>query len=97
LPAVMLVIAIAVMAMGVQLTKLQLVASAVSVAKAVARGEASELVDQLVADAGDDIGFELIETDDLVCVSLSKELLLPGIDIAVLDLVETQCAKAHGQ
>jgi hypothetical protein len=97
LPAVLLVIAIAISAMSVQITKLQLVASAVQIAKAVARGESAEFIDQLLADSGDDIGFEIVESDDLVCVSLSSQVMFPGIDLAVLDLIETQCARAQGQ
>jgi len=97
LPVVMLVIAIAIAAMSVQLTKLQLIEAALQVARAVSRGESSELVDKLVADSGENISFEILEKDDTVCITLSAEVLIPGLDVAALDLNETQCVRALGQ
>jgi hypothetical protein len=97
LPVVMLVIAIAIAAMSVQLTKLQLIESALQVARAVSRGESSELVDRLVSDSGENVSFEILEKDDRVCITLSAEVLIPGLDVAALELNETQCVRALGQ
>jgi len=97
LPVVTLVLALAIGAMGLQLQKFQLIGTASSVAKAIARGESLAIVEELVAKAGERVKFELSEIENTVCVSLSLDATLPGIDFAGLDLSETQCAKAQGQ
>ena len=97
LPAITLVIALAIGAMSLQLQKLQLIVAASSVAKAIARGESMSTVDDLIAQAGERVKFELSEIENTVCVSLSLDAVLPGIEIDVFDLLETQCARAQGQ
>jgi hypothetical protein len=97
LPAVLLVIALAVGAMSIQLQRMQLVSAASEIARAIAREEPAALVDQLVSDLGQQVGFELLEQDGLVCVILESGVELIGIDMTGLELIETQCAKAQGQ
>ena len=97
LPAITLVVALAIGAMSLQLQKLQLIGAASSVAKAIARGESLAIVDGLVAKAGERVKFEFSEIENMVCVSLSVDAALPGIEIDVFDLLETQCARAQGQ
>ena len=97
LPVITLVLALAIGAMGLQLQKLQLIGTASSVAKAIARGESLAIVDELVTQAGERVKFELSEIENTVCVSLSLDATLPGIDFAGFDLSETQCARAQGQ
>jgi hypothetical protein len=88
---------IAIAAMSLQSTKLQLINVAAMVASAVAKGEPAELVDQLVATAGEKVQFELEELEDSICVKLSVAAPIAGIEIGFLELVEKQCARAVGQ
>ena len=97
LPAVILIMIIAIAAMSLQSTKLQLINVAAMVASAVAKGEPAELVDQLVATAGEKVQFELEELEDSICVKLSVAAPIAGIEIGFLELVEKQCARAVGQ
>jgi hypothetical protein len=43
------------------------------------------------------VKFELSEIENKVCVSLSVDQALPGIEFDAFDLIETQCARAQGQ
>jgi hypothetical protein len=88
---------IAIGAMSLQSAKLQLINVAAMVASAVARGEPAELIDQLVASAGDQVAFELEELEDSICVKLSVAAPIAGIEIGFLELAEKQCARASGQ
>ncbi len=97
LPAIALVIALAIGAMSLHLQKLQLIVAASSVAKAIARGESISTVDDLIAQAGERVKFEFSEIENMVCVSLSVDAGLPAIEFDVFDLIETQCARAQGQ
>ena len=97
LPAVLLIMTVAVAAMSLQSAKLQLINAAAMVASAVARGEPDALIDQLVTTAGDRVTFELEELEDMVCVKLSVEAPIAGLEIGFLELVEKQCARASGQ
>jgi ABC-type arginine transport system permease subunit len=97
LPAVLLIMTIAVAAMSLQSAKLQLINAAAMVASAVARGEPDALIDQLVTTAGDRVTFELEELEDMICVKLSVEAPIAGLEIGFLELVEKQCARASGQ
>ncbi len=97
LPAVILIMIIAIAAMSLQSTKLQLINVAAMVASAVARGEPAELIDQLVATAGEQVQFELEELEDSICVKLSVAAPIAGFEIGFLELVEKQCARAAGQ
>ena len=97
LPVVILIMTIAIGALSLQSAKLQLINAAAMVATAVARGEASEHIDQLVTAAGERVQFELEELEDSVCVELSVATQIAGIDIGFIELVEKQCARASGQ
>jgi hypothetical protein len=88
---------IAIGAMSLQSAKLQLINVAAMAASAVARGEPAELIDQLVASAGDQVAFELEELEDSICVKLSVAAPIAGIEIGFLELAEKQCARASGQ
>ena len=97
LPAVLLIISLAVAAMSLQFTKLQLINSAAIIANAVARGESPAVVDQLVELAGEGVQFELEELEDLICVKLSIDAPIAGIEIGFMELIEKQCARASGE
>ena len=97
LPAVILIMIIAIAAMSLQSTKLQLINVAAMVASAVARGESAGQIDQLLAPAGEKVQFELEELEDSICVKLSVAAPIAGIEIGFLELVEKQCARAVGQ
>lgn len=97
LPAVILVIALAIGAMSIQLQRMELVSKASILARAIARGETIEAVDEIVSNLGEQVGFEFSEAEGLVCVVLRSQVDLLGIDLTGLELIETQCAKAQGQ
>lgn len=97
LPAVLLIITLAVAAMSLQFTKFQLIGAAAAIANAVARGEAPEVIDNLVDGAGEQVQFELEELEDSICVKLTVDAPLAGIEIGFIELVEKQCARASGQ
>jgi hypothetical protein len=96
LPLVILIMTIAIAAMSLQSAKLQLINVAAMVATAVARGEPADIIDQLVATAGDKVQFELEELEDSICVKLSVVAPIAGIEIDFVELVEKQCARASG-
>jgi hypothetical protein len=97
LPAVVIIVALALGAMSVQLQRMELVSSASTIARAIARGEPIAIVDALVTDLGEQVGFEIQEELGVVCVILRSEIGIFSIDLTGLELIETQCAKAQGQ
>jgi len=97
LPAVVMIVALALGAMSVQLQRMELVSAASTLARAIARGEPIAIVDALVADLGEQVGFEIQEELGVVCVVLRSEIGIFSIDLTGLELIETQCAKAQGQ
>ena len=97
LPAVVMIVALALGAMSVQLQRMELVSAASTIARAIARGEPIAIVDALVTDLGEQVGFEIQEELGVVCVVLRSEIGIFSIDLTGLELIETQCAKAQGQ
>ena len=97
LPAVVMIVALALCAMSVQLQRIELVSAASTIARAIARGEPIEIVDALVSKLGEQVGFEIQEELGVVCVILRSEIGIFSIDLTGLELIETQCAKAQGQ
>ena len=97
LPAVVTIVALALGAMSVQLQRMEMVSAASTIARAIARGEPIEIVDALVAELGERIGFEIQEELGVVCVVLRSEIGIFSIDLTGLELIESQCAKAQGQ
>ena len=97
LPAVMLIVGLALGAMSIQLQRMELVSAASTIARAIARDEPIEIVDALVASLGEQVGFEIQEELGLVCVILRSEIGILSIDLTGLELIESQCAKAQGQ
>ena len=97
LPAVLLIVGLALGAMSVQLQRMELVSAASTLARAIARGEPIAIVDALVTDLGEQVGFEIQEELGVVCVVLRSEIGIFSIDLSGLELIETQCAKAQGQ
>lgn len=96
LPAVMLIIFLAIAVISVQVERLSMVYSASSISRAIARDEPVEIIDQMVSALGSKVSFELIEAEGRVCVILSRPVQFPMIQSPVLNLVETQCSLANG-
>jgi len=97
LPAVVMIVAMALGAMSVQLQRMELVSAASTIARAIARGEPIAIVDALVTDLGERVGFEIQEELGVVCVILRSEIGILSIDLTGFELIEKQCAKAQGQ
>jgi hypothetical protein len=97
LPAVLIIIGLALSAMSIQLKRMELVSAASTIARAIARDEPIEIVDALVSQLGEQVGFEIQEELGVVCVILRSEIGILSIDLTGLELIESQCAKAQGQ
>jgi hypothetical protein len=97
LPAVLLIVGLALGAMSIQLQRMELVSAASTIARAIARDEPIEVVDELVSNLGEQVAFEIQEELGVVCVILRSEIGILSIDLTGLELIETQCAKAQGQ
>jgi hypothetical protein len=97
LPAVLLIVGLALGAMSIQLQRMELVSAASTIARAIARDEPIEIVDALVSSLGEQVGFEIQEELGVVCVILRSEIGILSIDLTGLELIESQCAKAQGQ
>ena len=97
LPAVLMIVGLALGAMSIQLQRMELVSAASTIARAIARDEPIEIVDALVKDLGEQVGFEIQEELGVVCVILRSEIGILSIDLTGLELIESQCAKAQGQ
>ncbi len=97
LPAVLLIVGLALGAMSIQLQRMELVSAASTIARAIARDEPIEIVDALVSSLGEQVGFEIQEELGVVCVILRSEIWILSIDLTGLELIESQCAKAQGQ
>ena len=97
IPAVMMIVALALGALSVQLQRMELVSAASTIARAIARGEPIEIVDALVTELGEQVGFEIQEDLGVICVVLRSEIGILSIDLPGLELIESQCAKAQGQ
>ena len=97
IPAVMMIVALALGAMSVQLQRMELVSAASTIARAIARGEPIAIVDALVTELGEQVGFEIQEELGVICVVLRSEIGILSIDLPGLELIESQCAKVQGQ
>ena len=97
IPAVMMIVALALGAMSVQLQRMELVSAASTIARAIARGEPIEIVDALVTELGEQVGFEIQEELGVICVVLRSEIGILSIDLPGLELIESLCAQAQGQ
>lgn len=97
LPAVLMLVGLALGAMNLQLQRMELVSSASTIARAIAREEPVEVVDALVMELGEQVGFEIQESEGVVCVVLRSEVGILSIELSGLELIESQCAKASGR
>jgi hypothetical protein len=97
LPAVLLILGLALGAMTIQLQRMELVSAASTIARAIARDEPIEIVDAMVSKLGENVNFEIEEELGVVCVILRSEIGILSIDFTGLELIESQCAKAQGQ
>jgi hypothetical protein len=97
LPAVFMLVGLSLGAMNLQLQRMELVSSASTIARAIAREEPVEVVDALVMELGEQVGFEIQESEGVVCVVLRSEVGILSIELTGLELIESQCAKASGR
>ena len=96
LPAVMLVVVVAIAAMGLQVEKMKLVGAASAIARSIARAESIEVTETLYMQLSPAAIMEITEPEGLVCVELVIESLLPGMGLEILQIKEKQCARAAG-
>ena len=97
LPAVLMLVGLSLGAMNLQLQRMELVSAASTIARAIAREEPVEVVDALVMELGEQVGFEIQESEGVVCVVLRSEVGILSIELTGLELIESQCAKASGR
>lgn len=98
LPAVTLVLAIAIGGLGLQVERIGLVGSAAMAARAVARGEPIDLSQPFSANGA---GQTLLRgpdesADNMLCVTAYKEVSIFGLPEKLFELNETQCARKAG-
>ena len=96
LPAVTMVLGITVAAFGLQIERLKLVSSAATIARAVARTEAAETINQLASQLDASATLTLETRADLICARLQRSFNLPGLPGKAFDLSEVQCARKLG-
>lgn len=94
LPAVMMVLAITLGAFALQIEQIRMVNLAASSARALAHADGAAIGTGSVdtEQAGSTVSY----ADDLVCVTLVRELAIPGLGKA-FEIKEKQCARRLGQ
>ena len=96
LPAVCLVLAIALGALGGQVSRIKLVDAAAVAARAVARGEDSSLALAMASQIFSEGEFLISNQADLACVQASFSVRVAGLGANLLELTETQCSRKQG-
>ena len=101
MPAVSLVIAIALGAFALQIERMKLVGVSAMAARAVARGETQENVRSLVLEMSStlesqQINVEIQTRENTVCVNLSRNFEIAGLPGKLFDFSELQCARKAG-
>lgn len=96
MPAVAMVLSITIAAFGLQVERLKLVSNAATIARAIARTESTESVNQLTAALAASTTLVLETKADLICARLIRGFSLPGLPGKAIDLSEVQCARKLG-
>jgi len=94
LPAVTMVLVLALGVIGAQTDRLALIGLAASGSRALARGEPMATVWQLAKEVGAGISVQASFGAELVCVGASRQVGLPIL--AKIELTERQCARKLG-
>lgn len=95
LPAVLLIVVLAVGAMHAQAERIVLQDAASDAARLIARGEDGGRADALIAKAVPGGGLSIAPNGDLVCVRASAPVrVFPGV---LIDITASACALAGGQ
>ena len=101
MPAVSLVIAIALGAFALQIERMKLVGVAAMAARAIARGETQDNVRALVLEMASttdsqQINLEIETRENTVCINLSRNFEIAGLPGKLFDFSELQCARKVG-
>jgi hypothetical protein len=96
IPAVMILLAIFIGAMGLQLERFRLVDLAATLARADARGETGEVLRELIQQWQPSANFRIESTQELVCVVVTKATSILGLPEKAFVLAEKQCARKQG-
>ena len=99
LPAVLLVLGVALSVLAIQTSRIGLVGLAAESARALARGESEALVQQLLqgASLGGEVNSKTSFSDLSVCVELAQINHIRGLgDIFPIEVKEIQCARKGG-
>ena len=96
LPAVSLVLAVTLGAFGLQIERMKLVSVAATAARALARGELSEEVRAFSIDQLPNVGLQINEQEQQICVTAALEVSIPALPSNILNLEEQQCARSSG-
>jgi hypothetical protein len=96
IPAVMMLLAIFIGAMGLQLERFRLVDLAATLARADARGESPEVLKDLIDQWQPSANFKVESTQELVCIVVTKATSILGLPEKVFVLAEKQCARKQG-
>ena len=96
IPAIMMLLAIFIGAMGLQLERFRLVDLAATLARADARGESAEVLQELMHQWQPSANFKVQSTQELVCVAVTKATSILGLPAKIFALTEKQCARKQG-
>ena len=94
LPSVTLVIVITVASFGLQIERMKYVSIAAAASRALGRGEAQEVVTQLVGEMQADANLAVSVSENSVCATLSRKMTLPALGNFTIS--ERQCSRKMG-
>lgn len=94
LPAVCMVLAIAIGGLGLQVERIGLVGAASNAARALARGEPNNQAVDAALPRG--VSAQISHQGHLVCVTVYKEVSIMALPEALFRIEETQCSRMAG-
>ena len=99
LPAVLLIMVLALGVLGTQSSRMQLIELAAESSRAIARGEPESTAEQLIRESGlaAETESSVTYSDLMICVELTQSLTLPVLGgLLAIPLAEKQCSRKSG-
>jgi hypothetical protein len=99
MPAVALIISLTLGAFALQIERMKMVGVAATAARAIARGEDSDLVAGMVAEllgVSSTTNLDIVFREEFACAILTRAFEIPGLETEILELSETHCARKLG-
>lgn len=96
LPTVILIMAVSLGALSASVERIRLVSVAAGVARALARAEPLEKIEQVYSSQLAGRKLVISQSGELICAKVGLSLKLPGLPDFDLRLAESQCARLTG-